>query len=194
MSELIPITPENKPTSVEAWVPLETGLVVLINSVHLGRIKEPGGGATYEDNAYIFVGKAGFGLMVAQSSGGFTGMYVNPTEGYTVSMLAVNPETKKTDWVEPSVDDPQILVSGDWGQLVNNPNILKVKWDSNTKFGEAGIHAGVIKVTNAEGQSRYFGLAADFEGKEDDWNVTGKIVELTPNNELDAPVPKPLQA
>ncbi len=193
MSELIPNTPE-KPTPVEAWVPLETGLVVPINSVHLGRIERPDGGATYKDEAHTFVDEAGFVFTVTQSSAGFTGIYVNPTEGHTVSMLAFDPETKKADWVEPSVDDPQILVSGDWGQLVNNPNILKVKWDSNTKFGEAGIHAGVIKVINAEGQSRYYGLAADFEGKEDDWSVTGKIVELTPKNELDAPAPKPLQA
>ena len=193
MSELIPATPENHPTSVEAWTPLDTGLVIPINSVHLGRIETPSGIVTYKDEARTFVNEGGFVLTVTQSSAGFTGLYVNPTEGHTVSTLAVDPETKKVDWVKPSVDNPQILVSGDWGQLENNPNILKVKWDSDTKFGEAGIHAGVIKVTDKESQTRYFGLAADFTGQEDNWEVKGKIVELVPKNELDAPSPKLLE-
>ena len=193
MSELIPTTPENHPTSVETWTPLETGLVVPINSVHLGRIVNQNGGVVYKDEARTSVNKAGIDFMVAQSSAGFTGMYVIPTKGHTVSILTINPETKKADWVKPAGDDPQILVSGDSGQLVNNPNILKVKWDSDTRFGEAGIHAGVIKVTDTEGQTRYYGLAADFAGREDNWEVTGKIVELEPKNELGAPTPKPLE-
>jgi hypothetical protein len=196
MSELTPNThntPEHQSTSVETWTPLETGLAIPINGVHLGRIEQPEGGATYKDESRTLASEAGFIFKVTQSSAGFTGIYVNPTEGYAVSALAVDPETKKPKWVEPSADNSQILVSGDWGQLVNNPDILNVKWDADTKFGEAGVHAGIVKVTDAEGRTRYFGLAADFAGKEDDWDVTGKIVELVPKNELDAPAPKPLE-
>ncbi|MDB5159764.1 MAG: hypothetical protein JWO99_27 [Candidatus Saccharibacteria bacterium] len=193
MSELIP-TPPEKQTSIESWTPLEAGLSIPINGVHLGRIEQPEGGATYKDEAHTLVDEAGFIFTVTQSSAGFTGIYVNPTEGHAVSTLAVDPETKVPQWAEPSISDPQILVSGDWGQLVNNPDILDAKWDDDTKFGEAGVHAGIIKVTSADGQTRYFGLAADFAGQEDNWDVTGKIVELAPKSELDAPAPKPLEA
>jgi len=191
MNELAPrstYTPETTPHPVERWERDEKGLAFTVPAVHLGRIENTQGGHTYKDEASTLVSEAGFIFNVTQNSAGLTRTSVNPMEGYSITSLSVNETTHLPEWTGASAYSDEVVMSADYGKLIeDDSDAAQNPWTKETVFGNEGIHAGIIKVVGPDDATRYYALAADFEGDADNWDVTAQVAEVYPSTALEAP-------
>lgn len=97
--------------------------------------------------------------------------------GFKAEALRVDPQTHETTWVTPYEGSDEVKVAQDLGNgLQDETGAPRLQ----AELGNEGVRSGVVRVTNAEGDQKYYVLGAKFEGKPDDWNVTGAIAEVTP--------------
>jgi hypothetical protein len=162
--------------SAEKWSQPESGLDRRFEGVHLGRI---GNTHSFKDESRTPVPEAGITFNVVQNSAGMTGIYTEALPDYSVEALQFDEKTNQLKWAVPHPSGSDVLVSGDWGELVTDK---PVDWSKGGNFGIEGSHAGIVRVTDTNGEAKYFFLGADFKGESDDWTVTGGIVEVKPTN------------
>lgn len=140
----------------------------------LGRV-----GGRWVDDASVPVDDAGIDYRVSQASYGFTGVSVVAHPGYRVEALRVDTETGQPSWEPPPGGLPTLIVDGDWGNLsLIAPDSSAWKQEN---MGNAGVRAGVVRVTNEQSDNvKFYLVGAQFNGRPDYWNVTNcKISEIT---------------
>lgn len=166
-----------QPFSTEKWSRPESGLEKRFEGIHLGRI---GNTAQFKDESRTPVPEAGIVFNVVQNSAGMTGIYTEALEDYAVEALQIDDKTKQLSWNSPHPSSPEVLVSGDWGELVKDDG--PIDWSKGGNFGIEGPHGGIVRVTDKNGAVKYYFLGADFKGESDDWLVTGGIIEIYPTD------------
>lgn len=163
--------------AINVWSHTDTGVVKKLDGVFLGaKVSPDGWGAGFVDRVETPVEDAGIVFGVEQASYGPTGIFAKALPGFKVEALDTDSEGGGENWVEPRTPNEDVSVTFDSGRMSGIP---LSEWLNDTNFGNPGTQIGVVRVTGPDGQVRHYALGADFVGKQDNWRVTGGVVEVT---------------
>lgn len=173
---------------IKEWSHPQAGLEKHIPGVYLGvKVGLDGWNDGYVDESETPVPEAGIIFGVVQASYGYTGIFAKALEGYKVESAQFDPSTRQINWIQPQEGSDDVIVTGDWGRMSETPS---KEWAS-ANLGNPGGKAGIVRVTNTEGEVKHYALGANFEGEPDSWTVKGALVEVAPHEHESLPSAKP---
>lgn len=188
---LIPRSPETPPdissSSAEYanaidqnWGHPDMALYQDLSTIFLGTRYE-NGRPKYHDNRDIMIPLAGLVVRYTQSSAGYTGIEAQGLEGNSVAALNIDASGPNTLWTKPEENgNGRVTLTSNYGNM-GRASALKIEDWAQQNFGNPGAQLGIVRVTDATERRRYFAVGADFQGKPDNWRVSGRVLEVFPN-------------
>ncbi len=171
-----PVPPLGEPgvpsePQLTVWVVAKgSDILPIAAGVHLGKR----GHGQFVDESQTPVPDAGITFSVVQASQGYTGIKASALPGYIVEALDTDPEATEVRWIPAG--DSEVTVAYDRGNGLKTP----FEQRNTANIGNPGGKAGIIRVTGSTGEVKYYALGADFQGRPDDWRVTGLMTEVQP--------------